>query len=100
MKRKPASSDPAARALHDLRSLGYAREEKRLYEPTGEGIQLHASLESARRQALRASLSSLGADERCELAEAVSKLPQRYPCVKGQVKHLGEESGSATDRVE
>jgi DNA-binding MarR family transcriptional regulator len=69
------STDDAARALHELRSLGYAREEKRLYEATAGGMQLHASLESARREALAASLSSLGEDERRELAEALSKLP-------------------------
>jgi hypothetical protein len=36
------STDDAAHALHDRRSLGYARKEKRLYEATAEGMQLHA----------------------------------------------------------
>jgi predicted transcriptional regulator len=67
-----SSNDEAARALHELRSLGYAREEKRRYEPTEEGLRVHASLASARREAIATFLSDLSEDERRELAEASS----------------------------
>jgi predicted transcriptional regulator len=62
------STDDAARGLHELRSLGYAREEARRYEPTEEGRRLHASLANARRKALVTFLSSLSDEERHALA--------------------------------
>jgi Mn-dependent DtxR family transcriptional regulator len=66
------SADDAAHALHELRSKGYAREENRRYMPTDEGLRLHASLASARLEALTSFLSSLAEDERRALAEAAS----------------------------
>lgn len=68
------SIDDAARGVHELRSLGYASENKRRYEATEEGRRVHASLTSARREALAAFLSGLGEDERYELAERWAKL--------------------------
>jgi DNA-binding MarR family transcriptional regulator len=65
------STDDAARALHELRSLGYAREEKRRYEPTEEGLRVHASLQAARREALAAFLSGLDEEGRRDLATAL-----------------------------
>jgi Mn-dependent DtxR family transcriptional regulator len=65
------STDDAARALHELRSLGYAREDKRRYEPTEEGRRLHASLVGARREALAAFLSGLDEEGRRDLAAAL-----------------------------
>jgi hypothetical protein len=62
------SNDEAARALHQLRSLGYAREENRRYEPTQEGLRIHTSLANARREALTAFISGLSEDERRQLA--------------------------------
>jgi Mn-dependent DtxR family transcriptional regulator len=53
------SIDDATLALHELRSLGYVREEKRRYHPTDEGMRLHASLTRAPRRALTAFLSRL-----------------------------------------
>jgi hypothetical protein len=62
------SIDDTALALHELRALGYAREEKRRYEPTDGGKRLLASLADARREALGAFLSGLSEDARLELA--------------------------------
>jgi len=53
------SVDDAARALHELRSLGYAQEKSRRYEPTEKGLREHESLANARREALVAFVSSL-----------------------------------------
>lgn len=69
------SVDDAVRALHELRSLGYAAEEKRRYRPTEAGMRLHASLGNARREALAAFLSGLDEDERRELAGALTHRP-------------------------
>jgi len=65
------STDDAARALHELRALGYAREDNRRYEPTEEGLRLHASLQEARRDALAAFLSGLDEEARRDLAAAL-----------------------------
>jgi predicted transcriptional regulator len=65
------SVEDAARAVHELRSLGYAREEQRRYEPTEEGLRLHASLQRARREALAAFLSGLDEEARHDLAAAM-----------------------------
>jgi DNA-binding MarR family transcriptional regulator len=54
-----------------LRSLGYAREEGRRYEPTEKGRRLCASLTAARRRALRTFFSELSAEERRDLIEAL-----------------------------
>ena len=66
------STDDAAQAVHELRSLGYAREAARRYEPTEEGLRLHASLQAARRDALAAFLSGLDEEGRQELAAALT----------------------------
>jgi DNA-binding MarR family transcriptional regulator len=60
------SVDDAARALHELRSLGYARENGRQYESTEKGERLLGSLASARREALAAFPSGLSEAERRE----------------------------------
>jgi DNA-binding MarR family transcriptional regulator len=65
------SIEDAARALHELRSLGYARKEKRRYEPTEAGTRLHASLASACREALAVLLSRLSEEERREFVGAL-----------------------------
>jgi predicted transcriptional regulator len=65
------SIDDATRALHELRSLGYAREEKRRYEATDKGTQVHGSLASARRDSLAAFVSALSEEERRRLADAL-----------------------------
>jgi DNA-binding MarR family transcriptional regulator len=70
------SIDDAALALHELRSLGYAREEKRRYEPTDGGRRLLASLADARREALGAFLSGLSEDARLELAAVLRRQGQ------------------------
>ncbi len=57
------SVDDAARALHELRTLGYAREKDRLYEPTEAVIRLHEELTKARREAMRAFVASLSPDD-------------------------------------
>jgi predicted transcriptional regulator len=67
------SVEDAAQALKELRSLGYAREDGRQYEPTKEGERLHASLTSARRAALATFLESLTERQRRDLAQALSK---------------------------
>jgi DNA-binding MarR family transcriptional regulator len=67
------SIEDASRALRELRGLGYVQEDKRRYEPTEEGLRVHASLASARREALAAFLASVGDDELRELAEVSSK---------------------------
>jgi hypothetical protein len=41
------SIDDATLGLHELRSLGYAREDRRRYSPTEEGREVHASLTRA-----------------------------------------------------
>jgi hypothetical protein len=64
------SIDDPIRALHELRSLGYARERHRRYEPTEKGRQLHASLTVARREALMAFFSGLSDEDRRVLVEA------------------------------
>jgi DNA-binding MarR family transcriptional regulator len=61
------SIDDATLALHELRSLGYAREEKRRYSPTEEGMRVHASLTRARRKAIAAFLSALSEEDRRHL---------------------------------
>jgi DNA-binding MarR family transcriptional regulator len=65
------SVDDATRALHELRSLGYASERHRRYEPTEKGMRLHASLTAARRRALKAFFSELRVEERHDLMEAL-----------------------------
>ena len=70
------SIDDAALALHEVRSLGYAREEKRRYEPTDGGRRLLASLADARREALGAFLSGLSEDARLELAAVLRRQGQ------------------------
>ena len=64
------SIDDATLALHELRSLGYAREEKRRYSPTEEGLRLHASLTRARRKAIASFLSGLSDEDRRHLGGA------------------------------
>jgi DNA-binding MarR family transcriptional regulator len=61
------SIDDATLGLHELRSLGYAREEKRRYSPTEEGLRVHASLTRARRNAIAAFLSALSPEDRRHL---------------------------------
>lgn len=60
----------ATLALHELRSLGYAREEKRRYSPTEQGLRVHASLTRARRKAIASFLSGLSDEARRHLADA------------------------------
>jgi DNA-binding MarR family transcriptional regulator len=67
------SVDDATRALHELRSLGFAQEERRRYEPTEKGRQAHESLAGARRDALAAFVSSMSEAERRELADALNR---------------------------
>lgn len=62
------SIEDATLALHELRSLGYAREEKRHYWPTEEGLTVHASLSHARRKAIASFLSALSEDDRRHLS--------------------------------
>jgi hypothetical protein len=64
------SIDGATVALHELHSLGYAREEKRRYWPTEEGVRVRASLARARRKALAAFLSALSEEDRRHLTNA------------------------------
>jgi DNA-binding MarR family transcriptional regulator len=64
------SIEDATLALHELRSLGYAREEKRRYSPTEEGMRVHASLTRARRKAIAAFLSALSEEDRRHLTSA------------------------------
>jgi DNA-binding MarR family transcriptional regulator len=64
------SVEDATLALHELRSLGYAREEKRRYLPTEEGLRVHASLTGARRKAIAAFLSALSEEDRRQLTSA------------------------------
>jgi DNA-binding MarR family transcriptional regulator len=64
------SIEDATLALHELRSLGYAREEKRRYSPTEEGLRLHASLTRARRKAIASFLSGLSDEDRRHLVDA------------------------------
>ena len=66
------SIEDAMLALHELRSLGYAREEKRRYEPTEEGMRVHASLMRARRKAIAAFLSALSEEDRRHLTRATT----------------------------
>jgi hypothetical protein len=66
------SVEDAARALHALRSQGYAREDKRHYEATDKGMQAHGSLVRARRDSLAAFVSTLSEQERRHLAEALT----------------------------
>ena len=66
------SVDEAIKALRELVSLGYAREDKRRYEPTDQGLQLHASLIDARREALDAFLTRLSEEEQRDLAGALA----------------------------
>jgi DNA-binding MarR family transcriptional regulator len=66
------STDDAHRALHELRSAGYAHEENRQYVATDEGTRLHAALTSARRNAIADFLSGLDEQERRALAAAAS----------------------------
>ena len=66
------SVEDATLALHELRSLGYAREEKRRYEPTEKGLQTHALLTQVRRDALGSAIASLSADERHTLGQALT----------------------------
>ncbi len=65
------SVEDATRALHELRSMGYAQESHRRYEPTEKGLATHASLARTRRQALVEFLSSMSGEERRELADAL-----------------------------
>ncbi len=65
------SIEDATHALHELRSLGYAREYNRRYEPTDKGKRIHASLANVRREALAAFLSGLNKEARRELAGAL-----------------------------
>jgi hypothetical protein len=64
------SIEDATLALHELRSLGYAREEKRRYFPTEGSLRVHASLTRARRKAIAAFLSALSEEDRRHLASA------------------------------
>jgi hypothetical protein len=64
------SIEDATLALHELRSLGYAREEKRRYWPTEEGLRVHASLTRARRKAIASFLSALSDEDRRHLSSA------------------------------
>jgi DNA-binding MarR family transcriptional regulator len=66
------SVDDATLALHELRSLGYAREESRRYEPTEKGLEAHASLTRVRREALGSAIASLSAEERHTLGLALT----------------------------
>jgi DNA-binding MarR family transcriptional regulator len=66
------SVEDATLALHELRSLGYAREEGRRYEPTEEGLEVHASLMQVRRDALGSAIASLSAAERQRLGQALT----------------------------
>jgi DNA-binding MarR family transcriptional regulator len=66
------SVDDATLALHELRSLGYAREEGRSYEPTEKGLEVHASLTQVRRDALGSAIASLSAEERHRLGQALT----------------------------
>jgi len=69
------SVEDATRALQELRSLGYAREEKRRYFPTDLGRETHASLARARREAMAASVAGLSEEERRNLARALGAEP-------------------------
>jgi DNA-binding MarR family transcriptional regulator len=66
------SVEDATLALHELRSLGYAREEGRRYEPTEKGLEVHASLMQVRRDALGSAIASLSAAERQRLGQALT----------------------------
>ena len=65
------SVEDATLALHELRSLGYAREEGRRYEPTEKGLETHASLPRVQRDALGSAIASLSAEERHRLGQAL-----------------------------
>jgi predicted transcriptional regulator len=65
------SVEDAMRALSELRSLGYVREEKRRYEPTEEGRRLHESLTAARREAVGTLFSELDDQARQKLIAAL-----------------------------
>jgi hypothetical protein len=69
-RRIGTSIEDATLALHELRSLGYALEEKRGYWPTEEGLKVHASLTRARRKAIAAFLSALSEEDRRQLSSA------------------------------
>ena len=62
----------ATLALHELRRLGYAREEGRRYEPTEKGLEVHASLTQVRRNALGSAIASLSAEDRHRLGQALT----------------------------
>jgi DNA-binding MarR family transcriptional regulator len=66
------SVEDATLALHELRSLGYAREEGRRYEPTEKGLEVHASLTQVRREALGSAIATLSAEERHTLGQALT----------------------------
>ena len=65
------SVNDATLALHELRSLGYAEEEKRRYSPTELGRKVHASLAEARRAALAAEVARLPEAHRRALARSL-----------------------------
>lgn len=73
------SVEDATRALHELRSLGYATEEKRRYLPTEKGRETHAALARARRQALAESVSRLSDVQRRDLARALGAAGAAQP---------------------
>jgi DNA-binding MarR family transcriptional regulator len=64
------SVDDAMRALHELRSMGYAHEVGRRHEPTEKGRLAHESLAAARRNALMSFVSGLSEDERRRLHDS------------------------------
>jgi hypothetical protein len=71
----PLAMEDAMRALQELRSLGYAREEKRRYFSTDPGRETRASLARPRRAALAASVAELSEEERRDLARALGAEP-------------------------
>ncbi len=61
----------AMQALRELRSLGYAREDRRRYAPTEAGTRLHESLRAARREAMSTFFSTIGDEDRRDLIAAL-----------------------------
>jgi hypothetical protein len=57
------SVDDAARAMHELRTLGYAEENERRYDLTEAGLRLHDGLRKARLEAVQAFVGTLSRDE-------------------------------------
>ena len=66
------SVEDATHALHELRSLGYAREEKRRYAATEKGSQAYESLTRARLDALAAFASAMSDEDRRRLADSLT----------------------------